>query len=137
MKIGKCLLVYVYESISLILAFILLLVHGFHMVIVTRSYARSEKMSVSQELQNYLSELIQPLATSKYLKQMFQKLKEQIVTKFEKRFKEKNIKIDQLEERVSCQENTINQLLIKCNDNEQYSRRNCLRIHGIESKRNR
>ena len=26
--------------------------------------------------------------------------------------------------------------LIKCDDNEQYSRRNCLRIHGIESKKN-
>ena len=41
-------------------------------------------------------------------------------------------KIDELEERVLFQENTINQLLMKCDDNEQYSRRNCLRIHGIE-----
>ena len=66
---------------------------------------------------------------------MFQKLKEEIFTKFEKRFIEQNRKIDKLEERVSFQENTINQLLIKCDDNEQYSRRNCLRIHGIESKK--
>ena len=44
------LLVYVYESVSLILTFILLLVHGFHMVIVTRSYARSEKISVTRAL---------------------------------------------------------------------------------------
>ena len=50
---------------------------------------------------------------------MFQKLKEEIVTKFEERFIEQNRKIDELEERVSFKENTINQLLIKCDDNEQ------------------
>ena len=33
-------------------------------------------------------------------------------------------------------ENTIDQLLIKCDDNEQYSRRSCLRIHGVEVKEN-
>ena len=55
---------------------------------------------------------------------MFQKLKEEIVTKFEEIFIEQNIKVDQLEERVSFQENTINQLLIKCDDNKQYSRSN-------------
>ena len=64
---------------------------------------------------------------------MFQKLKEEIVTTFEERFTEQNKKIDDLEQQVSYQENSINQLLIKCDDNEQYSRLNCLRIHGIES----
>ena len=53
------------------------------MVIVTRSYARSEKTSVSQELRDYFSGLIQPLATNECLEQMLQKLKEEIVTKFE------------------------------------------------------
>ena len=67
---------------------------------------------------------------------MFQKLKDEIVTKFEERFIEQNKKIEELGERVSFQENTINQLLIKCEYNEQYSRRNCLRIHGIESTKN-
>ena len=76
-------------------------------------------MSVLQELCDYFSELIQPFATNESLKQMFQKLKEEIVTKFEERFIEQNKKIDELEERVSFKENTINQLLIKCDDNEQ------------------
>ena len=106
------------------------------MVIVTHSYVRSEEMSVSQELRDYFSELIQPLATNECLEQMFQKLKEKIVTKFEERFIEQNRKIDELEEQVLFQENTINRVLIKCDDNEQYSRRNCLRIHGIEFKKN-
>ena len=91
-------------------------------------------MFVLQEFCDYFSELIQPLATNECLKQMFQKLKEEIVTKFEERFIEQK-KIDELEEWVSFQENTINQLLIKCEDNEQYSRQNCLLIHGIESKK--
>ena len=82
-------------------------------------------MSVSQELDDYFSELIHPLATNECLEQMFQKIKEEIVTKFEERFIKQNRKIDKLEERVSFQENTINQLLIKCDDNEQYSRCNC------------
>ena len=66
---------------------------------------------------------------------MFTELKEEIITKFKERFIEQNRKIDELEERVLFQENVINQLLIKCDGNEQYSRRNCLRIHRIESKK--
>ena len=76
---------------------------------------------MSQELRYYFSVLIQPLETNECLEQMFQKLKEEIVTKSEERFIEQNKKIDKLEERVSFQENTINQLLIKCDNNEQYS----------------
>ena len=75
-----------------------------------RSHARSGRMSVSQELHDYFSELIQPLATNEYLEQMFQKLKKEIVTKFEERLIEQNKKKNvELEERVSFQENTINQ----------------------------
>ena len=47
----------------------------------------------SQELRDYFSELIQPLATNK----CFQKLKEEIVRKFEERFIEQYRKIDELE----------------------------------------
>ena len=63
------------------------------MVMVTGSYARSEKMSVSQELRDYSSKLIQP----KCLEQMFQKLKKEIVTKFDEKFIEQNKKNDGLE----------------------------------------
>ena len=37
---------------------------------------------------------------------------------------------------ITIHENTIDQLLVKCDDNEQYSRRSCLRIHGVEVKEN-
>ena len=86
----------IYESVSFILTVILSLVHGFHIVIVTRSYTRTEKMSVLQDLHDYFSELIHPLANSICLEQMFQKLKEGIIIKFEGRFIEQNRKIDEL-----------------------------------------
>ena len=35
---------------------------------------------------------------------------------------------------ITIHENTIDQLLVKCDDNEQYSRRSCLRIHGGQVK---
>ena len=63
---------------------------------------------------------------------MFKKLKEEIISKFEEKFDQQNRKIDELEGKIVIQTNTIDQLIIKCDDNEQYSRRSCLRIHGIE-----
>ena len=62
---------------------------------------RDVKKCLSQELRDYFSELIQPLATNECLEQMFEKLKEEIVTKFEKRFIEQNRNIDELKERVA------------------------------------
>ena len=59
---------------------------------------------------------MQALAANVGLEQIFQKLKEELITKSAERFIEQNRKIDELEER---QHNTINQLLIKCNDNKQ------------------
>ena len=56
------------------------------------SYARS-KMSVSQELRDYLSALIQPLATNVCLVQIIQTLKE-----VEERFVKQNRKIYELGE---------------------------------------
>ena len=74
------------------------------------------------DLHDYFSELIHPLANSICLEQMFQKLKEGIIIKFEERFIEQNRKIDELGEWVSFQDDTINQLLVKCDDNKKYSR---------------
>ena len=57
-------------------------------------------MSENQELRDCFSELIQPLVTNECLEQMFEKLKEEIVTMFEERFIEQNKKIDELQGRV-------------------------------------
>ena len=48
--------------------------------------------------------------------------------------REKNLKIQELESKIHSQENAFKKLEIISDDNEQYSRRSCLRIHGIEFK---
>ena len=106
-------------------------------MVVTCSFAKSEIMSdISEEIQNYFFELIRPLATNTSLKKILNKIKEEVISKFESKISEQNDKIYELESRVATQEQTINNLLTKCDDNEQYSRRSCLRIHGIESNSN-
>ena len=67
-----------------------------------------------RELKNVCHKLMQPLVINECLEQIFQKLKEEIVPKFEETFIEQKRKINELEERVQFKENTINQLLIKC-----------------------
>ena len=66
-------------------------------MIVTRSSAKFTNMSVSQEILEYFSELVKPLATNEILEDMFKKLKEEIISKFEEKFDEQNRKIDELE----------------------------------------
>ena len=66
-------------------------------MVVTRSSAKITNMSVSQEIREYFSELVKPLATNEILEDMFKKLKEEIISKFEEKFDEQNRKIDELE----------------------------------------
>ena len=51
-------------------------------MVVTRSSAKITNMSVSQEIREYFSELVKPLATN----EMFKELKEEIISKFEEKF---------------------------------------------------
>ena len=72
------------------------------------------------------------MATNAGLTELLERMKGEI-EKFETKFKEWNNKFIELKSRVAVQENIINNLQIKCDDNEQYSRQSCLRIHGIKS----
>ena len=89
---------------------------------------------VSQEIQDYFSELVKPLATNEVLNEMFKKLKEEIVSEFETKYSEQNKKIEELKSQIALKDQTLVGLMTKCDDNQQYSRRSCLRIHGIETK---
>ena len=110
--------------------------HGFHTV-VTRFSAKSECMSdISEEIRKYFSELIKPLATNTSLREIFDKMKEEVISKFDWKISEQNDKIYERESRVTIQEETIDNLPTKCDDNKQYSRRSCLWIHGIERNNN-
>ena len=81
-----------------------------------KTKTKEEKMTTTtEELKYYFEKLIEPLVTNNSLEELFDKLKDEIMKKFE---------------------NTIGQLLVKCDDNEQYSRKSCLCIHGVEVKEN-
>ena len=99
--------------------------------------ANEEKMTTAtEELKCYFEKLIEPLVTNNSLEGLFNKLKYEIMKKFDEKISEQNAKIEKLESIITIHENTIDQLLIKCDDNEQYSRRSYLRIHGVEVKEN-
>ena len=78
--------------------------------------------------------MIEPLVTNKLLEDLLNILKDDLSKKFDEKISEQSAKIEKFGSIISIYENTIDQLLVKCNDNEQYSRRSCLRIHGVEVK---
>ena len=90
--------------------------------------------TISNEMKCYFEKLIEPLVTNKYLEDLFNKLKDDLLKKFDGKISEQNAKTEKLESITSVHENTVDQLLVKCDDNEQYSRRSCSRIHGVEVK---
>ena len=69
------------------------------------------------------SELAKSLATNEVLEVMFKKLKKEIIHKFGERLDEQNRKTDKLEGKTAIQTNAIDQLIIKRDVNEIYSRR--------------
>ena len=104
------------------------------MVIITRSKSSGLNMSITAEVREYFDNLIKPLVTNKSLEELLYKFKEGIISKFEDKLREQNLKIQELESKIHSQENAFKKLEIISDDNEQYSRRSCLRIHGIEFK---
>ena len=67
------------------------------------------------------------------LEEMFGKRKEEIIERFDEKLTAQNQKIVDLEEKIALQEEKIENLSIKCDDNEQYSRRYCrLQMHGLK-----
>ena len=95
-------------------------------MVSTRTSTKDKKMVVSKEISGYFTKLVEPLVTTQKLEEMFGKLKEEIIERFEEKFTAQNQKIVDLEEKIALQEKKIENLSIKCDDNEQYSRRYCL-----------
>ena len=85
-------------------------------------------MAISGEILNF-SDLIKPLATNQSLEKLFLKPKEEILKKQAK-------PINALEGQIGLQKNMSDQLEINCDNNEQYSRRTSIWIHGIEVPEN-
>ena len=56
--------------------------------------------------------------------------------RFEEKFDEQNAKIIEIQSKIAIQDNPLHKLEIKCDDNEQYSRRSCIRIYGVQYNEN-
>ena len=98
---------------------------------------KEEKMiTPTEELKCYFENLIEPLVTNNSLEELFNELKDEIIKKYDEKISEQNAKFEKLESITTIHKNTIDQFLIKYDDNEQYSRTSCLLIHGVEVKEN-
>ena len=85
--------------------------------------AKEEKMTIAtEELKCYFEKLIESLITNleqlfrtvltNSLEKLFNKLKDEIMKKFDEKITEENAKIEKLESILTIRENTIDQFLI-------------------------
>ena len=98
------------------------------MVIIARSKSSGVNTPIRAELRQYFENLIKPLVTSQSLEELLCKFKEGIISKFEDKLREENLKIQELESKIHSQENAFKKLEIISDDNELYSRLSCLHI---------
>ena len=82
------------------------------MVIITRSKSSGLNTSITAEVREYFDNLIKPLVTNKYLEELLYKLKKGILSKFEDKLSEQNLKIQELESKIHWQENAFRKLEI-------------------------
>ena len=101
-------------------------------MVSTRLSRKDKKMVVSKEISEYSTKLVEPLVTMQRSEEMFDKLKEEIIERFEEKFTAQNQKIVDLEEKIALQGKKIENLNIKCDSNEQYSKRYCLQRHSLK-----
>ena len=72
--------------------------------------AKEEKMTTAtEELKCYFEKLIEPLVINNSLEELFNKLKDEIMNKFDEKISEQNAKIEKLESIITIHENTIDQ----------------------------
>ena len=69
-------------------------------------------MVVSEEISDYFTKLVEPLVPMQRLEEMFGKLKEEIIERFEEKFTAYNQKIVYLEEKITLPEKNIKNLRI-------------------------
>ena len=93
-------------------------------------------MSIAAEVRDYFGSLIKALVTSKSLEKLLGAFQEKIKKRFEEKLDEQNGKIIELQSEIAIQDNALQRFETKCDDNEQYSRRSCIRIHGVQYNKN-
>ena len=98
-------------------------------MVFTRSQLKN--MSITSEMREYFENLMKPLVTNESLEHQLKFFQDRLMKKIEDKFKEQNDRIEELEPKLAMKQNIVDHLEIKCDDNEQYSRRSCLPIHGL------
>ena len=93
---------------------------------------RSSTMATPNDLKNYFTGLVKPLATQEKINVMFEEFKKDVLCKLEKHMKKQDEKIERLESILAVREKVIENLMIDVDDNQQYSRHSCVRINRIE-----
>ena len=94
--------------------------------------SQSKSMSITNEIRDYFENLMKPLVKNDKLEQLLKSFQNGLMKKIEDKFKEKNTAIEELESKLAIKQNIIDNLEIKCDYNKQYSRRSCLRVHGLD-----
>ena len=101
------------------------------MVMTTRSKSKFA-MSIAAEVCDYFESLKKPLVRIESPEKLLGAFQKKIVKIFEEKLDEQNAKIIEPRSKIAIQDNALRRLEIKCDDNEQYSRRSCIRIHGVQ-----
>ena len=68
--------------------------------------------TATEKLKYYFEKLIEPLVTNNSLEELFNKLKDEIMKKFDEKISEQNAKIEKLESIITILENTIDRDMI-------------------------
>ena len=97
---------------------------------------RSKSKSICQQQLKYLIIFIKPLVTNESLEKPLGAFQEKIMKKFDKKLDKQNTKIIELQTKIAIQGNALQKFEIKSDDNEQYSRRSSIRIHGVQYDEN-
>ena len=84
-------------------------------------------------MRKYFENLMKPLVTNEKL-ELLKSFQDEIVKRFDHKLKEQNTQKEESESKLAMNQTVIDNLVIKCDDNEQYSRRSCVRIHGLDFK---
>ena len=79
-------------------------------LVLTHSSAKAENVAISEEIRNYVSDLIKLSEANQSLEKMFSKLKEEILSKFEKKIEQQMNQIDNIEGKLGKQANRIKYL---------------------------
>ena len=89
-------------------------------------------MPITSEMREYFENLMKPLVTNEKLEELLKSFQDEIVKRFEYKLKEQNTKTEDLESKLAMKKTALDNLEIKCDDNEQYCRRWCLRIYVLD-----